>query len=135
MNLKLIRTDFTPNGIFGELRDDNDSHLCYTVEHAYSSPGMSPSPKVPSGSYLCVRGQHQLEHGGPFETFEVTGVVGHTGILFHRGNKNEDSDGCILLGLTQSLRDSWIGDSILAFHKFLLLQTDTNEFTLTVENK
>ena len=37
-------------------------------------------------------------NGVEFSTFEITGVAGHSGILFHAGNFNKDSDGCVLIG-------------------------------------
>jgi hypothetical protein len=107
MMMHLQRAEYTSSGIFGTMVDSDDSFLLQTLEHAYP---MSPDPvtistsylpKVPAGQYTCVRGVHSLSNGIPFETFEVTNVPGHTGILFHPGNTEEDSEGCILLGTTK----------------------------------
>lgn len=143
-NLRLRRIKGGESGIFGEILDENGDHLWYTLEHAFPAtitippdPDGSPAfqhvlyiPKVTMGHYLCVRGHHQL-HSGPVDTFEVTGVKGHSGILFHVGNANKDSEGCILLGLTRET-DS-IGSSREAFHEFIDRQGGDN-FFLTVEN-
>ncbi len=134
MNLKLIHKDFLPDGIFGELTDGN--LLFHTLEHAYYTENGDGSyaPKLQPGVYKCVRGPHKLHNTPVFETFEVTGVKGHSGILFHVGNFNADSDGCILLGKTQT-RDKkhhFIGQSKVAFKEFMDLLTGINEFTLTV---
>jgi hypothetical protein len=119
----LRRQTFLRDGIFGVFRfDDDDITAFYTLEHAYL--GLSDScpngwsPKVPQGSYLCVRGIHRLAHGEPFETFEITAVPGHTGVLFHAGNYNADSEGCVLLGLGRD-GDKMVTQSKAAFADFM----------------
>lgn len=133
MNLILKHTDFLADGIFGNLYDESNKLLWATLEHAYDS-GLgdgSYAPKVPPGTYLCVRGQHQLAHmTQPFITFEVTNVPGHTNILIHVGNQDSDSSGCILLG-TMRVNDSII-HSADAFNAFMKLQDGIDQFTLTV---
>lgn len=139
MNLTLRNTDYRDDGIFGELIDDQGQHFCYTLQHAYDSDNGDGSylPKVLPGTYKCVRGQHQLAHmDKPFLTFEITGVSGHTNILFHKGNYNDDSEGCVLLGTSITKAGSWmLSSSAPMFNKFMQLQNNINEFTLTVENK
>ncbi len=132
MNLVLRRREFKETGIFGALLDENGAVVADTIEHAYPSSDMSSYvPKVRRGVYSCVRGHHEL-HSGPIETFEVKGVPGHSGILFHCGNDESVSEGCILVGSAR------IGDHITeskaAFAKFMQLQEGVDEFTLTVEN-
>jgi hypothetical protein len=65
-----------------------------------------------------------------FETFEILGVPGHTGILFHWGNWNKDSDGCLCLGMVRS------GNAVLrsreAFANFMHMLEGVNECTLVV---
>lgn len=135
MDLYLKRTDYRPDGIFGEITSPD--FTCYTLEHAYANNGHGFQPKVPSGTYTCVRGTHKLEHGPSFETFEVTGVEGHSGILFHVGNVNGDSDGCILLGLNiiTGSEDGMqtIHASREAFNKFINVQAGVDSFTIVIE--
>lgn len=128
--MTLIRGLYKEEGIFGALVNDNGTELLFTLEHAYIQQDLSFLPKTPEGQYLCVRGTHQLKHGGPFETFEVTNVPGHTGILFHPGNFNNDSDGCILLGLTKT--DAGVLHSRDAFAQFMKSKQDLDSFTLTI---
>lgn len=133
----LTRKDFAASGIFGNLKSDDGAFYCRTLEHAYQDPvqpmgAPTYQPKVPSGKYTCVRGTHQLSHGGPFETFEVTNVPGHTGILLHPGNVNADSEGCILLGLGQE-GELEITDSRKAFEAFMLFNAGLDQFELVVE--
>lgn len=131
--MKLSRMVYMQSGVFGTL-SDNDTFFVKTLEHAYSDPNSSNySPKIPPGVYTCVRGQHQL--AGmllPFETFEVTNVPGHTGILFHSGNTNADSSGCILLGLHQNGNFSLL-ESRAAFQEFMKYLDGVESFELTVE--
>lgn len=132
MDLVLHRHQFLPTGIFGSLVSI-DKIIATTLEHAFSnSAGWAPI--VPIGTYACVRGKHQLEGmKEPFETFEVTGVPGHTGILFHVGNYNRDSSGCILVGLAMvgDGQEKMISGSREAFKEFMNLQRFVDSFQLT----
>lgn len=137
MDLLLKRTDYTDAGIFGEILDAENKLLYYSLERAYDSGFGNGSylPKVPDGTYKCIKGLHQLKHMTfPFETFEITNVPGHTRILFHVGNYNNDSDGCVLLGtnLSKNSNPPCITQSNKAFNAFIVLQKDLNEFALTV---
>jgi Family of unknown function (DUF5675) len=138
MNDWLLRTTaYRADGIFSELYNGQDL-FCVTLEHAYPNDA-SWLPKIPRGStYTCVRGMHSLEHynsGFTFATFEVTGVTGHSGILFHPGNFNKDSNGCILTGkqLMQDGADWYISHSQETFANFLKALEGIDEFQLRVE--
>ena len=94
---------------------------------------------MPHGTYKCVRGTHQLEGGGPFTTFEITGVPGHTGVLFHPGNTELDSRGCECLGMSlgEIVTNQGPLDAVLqsreAFQEFMIYQDGCDEFTLKVD--
>lgn len=137
MNMNLTRTDFLESGIFGLLEAEDQSLELVTLEHAYAvipdsmSSSATYAPKLPIGSYTCVRGQHTLEHHlTPFDAFEVMGVPGHTNILIHIGNYNADSAGCVLVGLNR--KDDMITLSKQAFDLFMELQEGIDSFQLTV---
>ena len=115
------------NGIFGYLLTEGGEALCETLEHSFDG-----KPALPPGTYVCQRGPHCLKNGHPFTTFEVTGVPGHTGILFHCGNRNEDSKGCILVGDTWEQVGGMITGSRVAFNRFLVYTKDLDSFTLHV---
>ncbi len=86
MNLKLTRNDDLIDGVFGELKSLDSKLSLLTLEHSYEKNG-GWEPKVPVGLYQCKRGMHRLHSmTTDFETFEITGVPGHTNILFHCGN-------------------------------------------------
>lgn len=128
MDLVLTRKRATEAGIFGVLSTSCGGWSCVTLEHAYPTDN-GYAPKIPPGSYTCVFGPHML-HSGPIDTFEITGVPGHSGVLFHYGNTNTDSDGCVLLGRYDA------GDCILksreAFEEFLRQQSGLTTFQLQV---
>ena len=95
----LKRKEFGVGGIISDFTFHGElSPFMVTLEHAYFFNG-AYTPKLHNGVYTCVRGPHRL-HGmiDFFSTFEITKVSGHSGILFHWGNYNEDSEGCILTG-------------------------------------
>jgi hypothetical protein len=137
MDLILTRTRYESDGVFGVLSDNSGNIVGVTLEHAYPSADLWTA-KIPLGSYVCVRGEHQLAGmAAPFTTFEITGIAGHSGILFHCGNFDADSEGCILLG--QSVTNSTQGQSMITnsrviFAKFMALETDCDAFNLTVRD-
>lgn len=133
MNLILTRTDFTENGIFSTLCDTDGNQIAVTLEHAYDSGNGDGSylPKIPVGTFTCKRSQHRLEGmTQDFTTFQVMDVPNHTNILFHWGNFNKDSDGCILLGNERN--GDMIMNSKTTFSTFMALQDGVDEFTLVV---
>jgi len=125
MDLTLTRTDARFSGIFGQMG------LWATLEHAYPQGDSDWVAKVPPGVYTCVLGPHKLEGmTREFLTYEVTGVPNCTGILFHWGNWDTDSAGCILLGTKRD--GNMVINSKLAFDQFMTLQNGLSTFKLTV---
>lgn len=132
MDLILTRKHYLPEGIFSELTDESGKLVAQALEHSYSC-----IPKLPPGEFVCRRGMHQLAHmSKPFQTFEITEVPGHSDILFHTGNFNSDSEGCVLLG-KRIYADSgppMLVDSVLAFVAFMEMQRAVDTFKLTVNS-
>lgn len=135
MKLKLIRSYFGKDGIFGELRDSNGKLIMYSCERAYNSLGVY-SPKLKAGVYNCVKGPHRLAGmKNSFATFEIKGVKGHTGILFHVGNYNKDSSGCVLLGMgmgVSATKEKMLTMSTVAFNAFMGMLSGVDSFELEV---
>lgn len=106
-------------------------HCIFCATTWSSSSGWAA--KIPAGKYTCKRGVHQLEGSHhSFETFEIMGVQGHSGLLFHAGNFDRDSAGCVLLGETTS--PSMILNSARALHAFILAQDQLDSFQLVIED-
>ena len=132
MKVTLKYLDYNQYGIFGDLTfEDEPIPFCVILTHAFPKEDGTYAPATPPGTYTCVRGTHRLEHGDPFVTFEITRVEGHTGILFHVGNYNKDSEGCILVG-----KERWVNmitNSAATFAGFMGELKDVNEFTLEIK--
>lgn len=127
MNLSLGRVKKCADGIFSKI---SELELC-SIEHAYVQPDGSWEPKIPPGTYICIRGIHCLSNGIPFETFEITGVEGHTGLLFHCGNTNAASEGCVCTG--GEIVGNMVTHSRIAFAAFMTAQEDVDQFLLFVQ--
>lgn len=133
MTLTLTRKEFREDGIFSELTDENGKLIAHTLEHSYDM-----KPKLYDGEFTCARGMHRLEGmTHDFETFEITGVSGHTDILFHTGNTNDDSAGCVLLGSAvyqDSTGRQEVINSKATFNEFLNLLQGIDSFQLVVQS-
>ena len=135
---RLKRISVGADGVFSEFRFDGDDHYSMiTAEHAYfnGDTGLWEA-KIQPGSYECVRGVHAL-HSGPVETFEVTGVNGHSGILCcHVGNYPQvDSDGCVLAGYEALIVDGkkMVTCSKATYLSYMARLDGIDHFTLVVE--
>jgi len=89
---KLIRVAYIADGTFGVLFDE-DTPFCLTLEREWKSNQKGESC-IPTGYYLCKRVQSP-KFG---DTFEICDVVGRSHILFHKGNLEDDSHGCVITG-------------------------------------
>ena len=132
----LHRTAKGADGIFGRFMFDGDNtSFMVTLEHAFLQDDGSYNAVIPTGKYFCVRGTHALHDGVAFETFEITGIVGHSGLLFHAGNFNHDSSGCVLCGATQITQpngDDMITASRSKFADFMARLKGVDSFWLLV---
>lgn len=97
---------------------------------------------IPDGTYTCRRVQSPTFGN----TFEVTSVPGRSAILFHAGNTEEDTKGCLLVGTRFGMLkvkdedtagnpvvEKWaVVESAKAFKEFLALLTGVSQFTLEI---
>jgi hypothetical protein len=93
MELTLVRTANTPDGVFGLLTVGHVQLRTVEDDWKDNAPGESC---IPDGRYRLVR---TIYHKGGYETFWVTNVPGRERILIHRANTEEDVKGCIGVGL------------------------------------
>jgi len=103
--------------------------FCTTLEPA--DRGNKPDVScIPPGQYLCRRVQSPRF----WDTFEVLNVPGRTLILFHPGNRMQDTEGCILIGRTwgQLEGDRAVLNSGNTFERFMIEMKGVDEFILTI---
>lgn len=85
---RIVRLERTEDGIIGVLTLDGIIE-CYTLQPDEKDIHFS----IPVGNYLCQR-----FHGKKYpDTFEIV-VPGHTALLFHILNREDESEGCVGLG-------------------------------------
>lgn len=96
--LTMKRVEYGEAGCFGVLQFYRIT-FCVTLERTYNGPHLSHVTKIPPGMYKCVRSRFNRAKD-PYETWKVVGgiITPDREIKFHKGNVEEDSDGCILVG-------------------------------------
>lgn len=113
MELRLARTDRHQTRTVGQLFV-NDKWECYTLEDAVRDDPNPVTPeneaKVPGRTAIPL-GQYQVVAAlspkfGP-NTLTLLNVPGFTYIRIHAGNRDTDTEGCLLVG--QTLED-WDGE-------------------------
>ena len=86
--MNLIRVALNEHGMFGVLVD-REIPFAVTLE-----PDGVDVKYIPSGTYDC---RSTMYHKGGYPTFEII-VPGRSRILFHKGNTEVDTKGCVLVG-------------------------------------
>ena len=91
------------------------------------------NPIIPAGTYLCLPRPY---HKGGYDTFEITGVEGHSLLLFHKANWETDLQGCVGIGESYAvLQDRLaIGQSGAGFAEFWHKVKGLTQFEVTVED-
>lgn len=143
MKFYLQRNQFRSDGVFGEILNEKFEFVAVTLEHSYTAAN---DPKMINGEYKCVRGMHALKSffddkgdqiKPSFETFEIENVPGHKDILFHVGNYEDDSEGCVLIGqqIGHKIDNGlMIMNSKKAFESFMKLLEGVDSFDLIVSD-
>lgn len=130
MNLTLVRVHepSATEPTFGLLEDGLGAHLLVTLERPWRNNEVGVSC-IPLGTYRCVR--TDSPHFG--DTFEVL-VEGRSHILFHSGNIDADTHGCIILGTHFGTLDGQpaVLESKTAREQFMQSLVGVNEFSLEV---
>jgi hypothetical protein len=85
---------------------------------------------IPSGIRRCFR---TIYIKGGYPTFEIE-VPGHSRVLFHKGNREEDSEACVLVAESfGELRGrTAVLDSRGGFEEFMRLTAGLSEFNMEV---
>lgn len=128
MIARIVRLEQTDQGALGVLLLDG-LIFCYTLE-----PDNKEKDRfyIPAGLYKCKR-----FHGSKWKnTFEII-CPPHTALLFHSGNIETDSLGCVLLGSTTGKLKGKraVLNSGVTFQQFLDFTKYVNEFNLIIEDR
>lgn len=127
MNLLLKRKWFTDRNTVGELFI-NGEFFCYTMEDAVRPKGEKVAGKtaIPYGTYKVV-----ITHSNRFkkELPLLLAVPMFSGIRIHSGNTEEDTEGCILVGMSR--KENWIGYSRRAM-EYLMERLKGEVVTMTI---
>lgn len=128
IEVDLIRAFFDERATLGMLKVKGVSHdPLFTLENPWRHNLKDSS--IPDGEYMCA----------PFsgvkykKVYQVLDVPGRSYILFHWGNFESDTEGCILVGLgAGAIQDRpAVLNSRLGFKKFKSIIGD-NEFKLNI---
>lgn len=126
--MKLVRVARNQVATYGVLIQ-GDIPFAVTLEDPWKDNARNVSC-IPAGDYYCKR----VKSPKFGNTFEVSGVPGRTAILFHKGNLEDDTQGCILVGesFNPVLGRPGITASKEGFAEFLKLTSMTNHFMLSI---
>ena len=131
-NIKLWRIVDNVDGTFGVLIDE-DIPFAVTVERRWLNNKKWDGKEgscIPPGVYVCKR----ITSPKFGNTFQVTAVPGRSEILFHKGNVQDDSHGCIIIG--EQFEPLNGKTAVIAsgkgFGEFLQRLSGINEFNLCV---
>lgn len=116
------------DGVFGVIID-GVIPFALTLENEWRNNERNVSC-IPEGRYLCKRYSSQKYP----DTFEITKVPNRSYILFHTGNTDEDTAGCVLIAeeFGELNKETAILSSKKGFKEFMARLTNVQEFYLTV---
>lgn len=128
MKLTLYRLRENKFGTFGVLCTDEKA-ICPTLERTWQGNQKEISC-IPAGNYKCSR--HKSSHFG--ECFIVLEVPGRSDILFHAGNWQTDSKGCIVLGMSFDIvtNQEGLSGGGNGFRRFMETLKGINDFDLVI---
>ena len=123
MNLTLKRFKETDDATLGSLYIDGEFE-CYTLEDEHRDIKVAGETRIPAGEYKLK----DRRYGGFYERYkrlgpwhagmiEIENVPGFTNILIHRGNKDSDTAGCLLVGSDYNENNMTIQSSAAAYER------------------
>jgi hypothetical protein len=123
MKLEVLRfnssDDFT-NGILFDVSNNTRKFLSYTLEDEKRTKKVAGETRIPAGEYnlsLRKEGGFHSRYSAKFSfhmgMIHVDDVPNFKYILWHIGNDDDDTSGCLLLGKTS--QDGFIGSSTDAY--------------------
>jgi len=118
--LTLTRTKKLPKRTLGVLSSGDAKLRLYTLEDTVrDGPKIAGSTAIPAGTYeVCITYSPRFKRPLPL----LIDVPGFEYVRIHSGNTERDTEGCILVGLTQD--DEGVYSSVKAEEKLLAYLKD-----------
>lgn len=128
MKINLIRTQFGDDATNGLLFID-EVFECFTLEDQYQDKKVYGETCIPEGTYpveFRKEGGFHNRYNAKYDfhkgMLEIKDIPNFKWVLFHLGNTDENTAGCVLVGDTQQdldvSKDGFIGSSGNAYKKF-----------------
>lgn len=141
MLLEVLRISSQPDstsGILFDITDNKRTFLCYTIEDEYRAVKVKHETRIPAGTYkLTLRNEggfhtrYLNKYGASFHKgmIYVNNVPGFEWILWHTGNDDSSTSGCLILGQGQESNlvkpDGWVSGSVSAYKYVYPIIRDT----------
>ena len=125
--LRISSQDDSTSGILFDVVNGKRKFLCYTLEDEQRDVKVWGETRIPAGTYklkLRTEGGFHSRYTGKYGDWHkgmiwVQDVPGFEFILWHTGNTDESTAGCLILGQTQESNlikpDGWVGSSVSAY--------------------
>lgn len=133
MELEVLRISSqvdSTSGILFDVTGGQRKFLCYTIEDEYRATKVRGETRIPEGTYeLTLRtaggfhSRYLKKYGAKFHKgmIYVNNVPNFEWILWHTGNTDESTMGCLILGSTQTenitTKDGFVGASVKAYKR------------------
>ena len=152
MKLEVLRFSSDSDSTLGVLFDTTNERkfLCFTLEDEFREIKISGETRIPSWTYnvtLRTEGGFNQRYNDKFGTnfnkgmLWVRDVPGFEYILIHIGNTDDDTEGCLLVGDTQTqniTKNGFIGSSTDAYKRIYPpiadVLVDGGEVTITYKD-
>ena len=129
MQFKLQRVYVGEQGAFGALSKNDEPPFAVTLERTFRPDN---ELVIPYGTHKCIR---TMFNKGSYPTYEILlPETQHTLVKFHKGNLEEHSLGCVLIGESfhQFGDIAGIGNSKGGFNEFMEATCSAEELMLLV---
>lgn len=137
--LRISSQEDSTNGILFDVTDNERKFLCYTIEDEFRAVKVKGETRIPEGEYtltLRKEGGFHSRYAAKYGAWHrgmiyVNNVPGFEYILWHTGNTDESTAGCLILGSNQTenitKQDGFVGASVVAYKKVYPIVADAIE--------
>jgi hypothetical protein len=107
----------------------NNAPECFTLEDEFRAEKIPGETRIPAGEYKIdlrrvdspMTQRYRLKHSWFSWHLEIQDVPGFKYVYIHKGNRDDDTDGCLLVGdgltTNQHDQDGYVGPSTGAFKR------------------